>query len=146
MKIQCTWNEKLKFTAQAGSHQVMMDTKLPLGSDSALSPKQLLLSSIAGCTAMDVVSLLKKYKQELTALDIEVEGTLVEGRHPAIFSRIQLLFKMTGPLSVDKALEAVQLSQSKFCGVSAMVAKAVPIHYTVELNGEQVGEGFADFP
>lgn len=145
MKLICNWNGKMKFTAEADNHKVEMDTKSPIGTDSALTPKQLLLAGICGCTAMDVAALLKKYKQSLDSFQIEADTSLTEGVHPAIFKEVRLVFKLKGHLDSKKVLEAVTLSQTKYCGVSAMVSKAVPISYTVELNGEKIGEGHADF-
>jgi putative redox protein len=145
MKLETRWKEKLKFTAVADGHEVPMDTRPPLGDDSALTPKHLLLAAICGCTAMDVVALLKKLRQPPESLSIEADAPMTEGSHPHVFSQVRLTFKLTGPLDASKAVEAVRLSQTKYCGVSAMVAKAVPILYTIELNGNVIGEGRADF-
>jgi putative redox protein len=145
MKIECAWNEKLKFTGSAGGHDVLMDTKPPLGTDTALSPKQLVLAGMCGCTGMDVVSLLRKSKQPLEAFSIEAEAPLTEGSHPVVFDHVQLVFKAKGAVDGVKLMEAIRLSQSRYCGVSAMVSKAVPITYKVELNGESIGSGKADF-
>ena len=145
MKLQCQWNEKMHFTAKSDQHKVEMDTKPPLGSDTAMTPKQLLLAGISGCTAMDVVALMKKYKQPLESFQVEADATLSEGKHPAIFKEVKLVFKLNGQLDAEKVLESVRLSQTQYCGVSAMVAKAVPISYTVELNGKNIGTGVAEF-
>lgn len=145
MKLMCNWNEKMKFTAESDSHKVDMDAKSPIGTDTALTPKQLLLAGICGCTAMDVVALLKKYKQPLESFQIEADTTPTQGVYPEIFKNVRLVFKLKGQLDSKKVLEAVTLSQTKYCGVSAMVSKTVPISYTVELNGENIGEGHADF-
>lgn len=145
MKVHSTWVEKMKFTAQADQHQIEMDAKAPLGGDSALTPKQLLLAGVSGCTAMDVVALLRKFKQPLESFHIEADAPLTEGIQPAVFKEIKLTFKLTGEVMAEKVLEAVRLSQTKYCGVSAMVFKTVPISYTVELNGSLIGSGKADF-
>lgn len=145
MKIQCTWTEKMKFAAEADNHVIAMDSKAPLGSDSALTPKQLLLAAICGCTAMDVVALLRKYKQPLEFFQVEANAELTEDKHPVVFKDVRLIFKFTGEVDPPKVLEAVTLSQTKYCGVSAMVSKAVPISYVIELNGNKVGAGQADF-
>jgi putative redox protein len=145
MDLKCTWKDGLKFTAESGNHSIGMDTRPPLGSDSALSPKQLLLAGICGCTGMDVVALLKKYKQPLESLRIDAEATLKESGFPAIFSEVKLTFRIKGELDPAKVMEAVTLSQTKYCSVSAMVSKAVPIVYQVELNDGNIGSGQADF-
>lgn len=145
MRTNCIWNEKMKFAIEADSHRIMIDAKGPIGDDSAMTPKHLLLAGISGCTAMDVVALLKKYKQSFEALEVSAEGDLTKGSHPIVFSKIQLLFKLRGAVDPEKALEAVRLSQTKFCGVTAMVAKSTPISYSVELNSQIIGSGDAQF-
>lgn len=145
MKISMNWQGKMRFTATDGNRAVEMDTQAPLGDGSALSPKQLLLASICGCSAMDVSSLLRKFKQEVDSFHIEADAPVTEG-YPAVFSFVQLDYFLQGKIDNKEALEAVHLSQTKFCGVSAMVAKACPIRYRVYVNGNQIGEGQADFP
>jgi putative redox protein len=145
MKTQCIWNEKMKFTAVAEGHEIQMDAKSPVGTDSGMTPKHLLLVGISGCTAMDVVALLKKYKQPFEALEVDADGEPTVGVHPVVFKEIKLVFKLKGQVDAAKVLEAIKLSQTKYCGVTAMVSKSVPISYSVELNGESIGSGHADF-
>ena len=135
----------MKFTAEADDHRVQMDAKSPIGTDAALTPKQLLLAGICGCTAMDVVALLKKNKQPLENFEVEADAVTTEGVHPAVFKEVKLTFHLKGELDAQKVLEAVRLSQTKYCGVSAMVSQSVPISYTVNLNGDSIGVGKADF-
>ena len=143
--VSCAWREKMKFVAGSGGHEIEMDAKSPIGNDSAMTPKELLLSGVSGCTAMDVVALLKKYQQIVEEFLIQADADLIEGSHPAMFSQIRLNFKLKGKIDPEKAIEAVHLSQSKYCSVSAMISKVVPIYYTIEINGSQVGSGQADF-
>ena len=144
MNVECVWNEKLRFTASADSHSVTMDAKAPLGGDAGATPKQLLLMAVCGCSSMDIVSLLKKYRQDLSDFRVDAEAE-VSVEHPAIFKTIDLTFRLSGVIEPEKALEAVRLSQTKYCSVSAMVSRAVEIRYSVELNGEEIGRGIADF-
>jgi putative redox protein len=145
MKTKSTWTEKMKFEAHSRDFKIQMDAKSPMGSDSAMTPKELLLLAVSGCTGMDVVALLKKFKQPFEAFSVEAEGELTEGRQPSIFKEIHLTFKITGDVEASKAIEAVQLSQTKYCGVSAMVSTSVPIHYTIVINEKKVGTGQAKF-
>ena len=145
MKLNCTWQEKMKFTSHSDGHQVSMDTKSPMGDNSAMTPKQLLLAAICGCTSMDLVGLLRKNKQTLKKLEIEAECDMTEGAHPIIFKEVRLGFQVEGEIEPEILMESIRLSQSKYCGVSAMVAKTVPISFTVSLNGNQVGSGHANF-
>jgi putative redox protein len=145
MKVACKWEEKLRLSATADGHTVAMDTKAPLGSDSAMTPKQLVLAGLCGCTAMDVLSLLKKHKEPIESFEMEADATSTSGGHPTVFSRVDMKFLIKGQVSAEKAVEAVRLSQTKYCGVSAMLARAVPIHYSVFINGAEVGSGQAAF-
>lgn len=148
MKVTCNWSEKMKFSATTPglpAFKTEMDAKSPIGSDSAHSPKELVLAGVCGCTAMDVVALLRKYKQPLERFSVEAESDLTEG-YPAIFKEVKLTFKLWGSLDSQKIIEAVHLSQTKYCGVSAMIAKACPITYEIFLNDSKIGEGQAAFP
>lgn len=145
MKLKAVWSEKMRFTTEVDNHTVPMDTKPPIGDDTAITPKQMLVAAICGCTGMDVVALLKKYKQPLSKFEIEAEATVAEGPHPIVFKEVHLVFKIEGSLEKEKVLEAITLSQTKYCSVSAMLSKAFPINYTVQLNSEQIGAGNAQF-
>lgn len=145
MKLTTTWSQKLTFTTTDGTNQTSMDTPPPYGDGKALSPKQLCLAAIAGCTGMDVVSHLNKHKQPARALRIEADAPVTSG-HPAVFSHVDLDFYFEGEVQSALAVEAVQLSQSKYCGVSAMIAKSCPIRYKVHVNGSVVAQGEAKFP
>lgn len=145
MKTRIDWKDGMVFTADVDSQQVTMDAKAPIGKGSAPTPKELVAIGLGGCTAMDVVALLKKYKQPLESLAIDIEVTPSQGKHPVVFESATLVFSAKGQIDGDKLVEAVQLSQTKFCGVSAMLSKAFPIHYRIELNGVEIGHGQADF-
>lgn len=145
MKLKSTWTEKMRFTTEIDNHSVIMDAKPPIGKDTGITPKQMLIAAICGCTGMDVVSLLKKYKQPLSKFEIEAEAFTTEGAHPIVYKEVQLVFKIEGDLIKEKVLEAITLSQTKYCGVSAMLSKSFPISYTVQLNSENIGSGSAQF-
>lgn len=143
--VDCVWKDKLTFDAVIDEMHVIQDAKPPLGSGLGPSPKQLLLSAICGCTGMDVVSLLKKFRQEVGAFHIDGSGELTQ-EHPVIFKVVNLKFVFTGAnLDPEKVKKAVHLSQTRYCGVSAMVSKAVDIFYSIELNGKTIATGQADF-
>lgn len=145
MKTLTVWNEKMLFTGEADGRKVAMDAKAPIGGGSAPTPKELVALGVSGCTAMDVVALLRKYKQPLESLEVDADVAMTEGAYPVVFKEIRLTFRLKGALDAEKVKEAVQLSQTKFCGVSAMIAKACPITYTIQLNGQEIGSGKAEF-
>jgi putative redox protein len=93
---------------------------------------------------MDVYAHLNKRKQLPTSLRLEADATVRE-KSPAIFTQVVLDYYLEGPLEESLAVEAVRLSQTKYCGVSAMIAKACPIRYRIHLNGARIGEGQAEF-
>lgn len=145
MKAQLKWTEGMKFNATSDGNAVLMDAKAPFGTNTAMTPKELVAVGLGGCTAMDVVALLKKHKQSYKTLDVDVDIATSSGGQPVIFTQATLTFNVTGDVDHAILLDAVRLSQTKYCGVSAMLVKAFPIHYIVKLNGEQIGEGQADF-
>ena len=146
MKITMDWNEGMALTVKSvEGHQIHIDAKSPIGKGSAMTPKELVLVGMGGCTAMDVLALLRKHKQPFESLNVEVEVETTKGVHPAVFTEGTILFNVTG--SVDRNLlnEAVLLSQTQYCGVNAMLAQSFPIKYVVRLNNEEIGTGLADF-
>lgn len=145
MKLMLKWTEAMEFDATCDGNSVHMDTKAPLGHNKAMTPKELVGAGLAGCTAMDVVALLKKHKQPCESFQVEVDITASTGSHPVVFTEALLKFIVTGAISKNVLLESIALSQTKYCGVSAMLSKAFPINYVVTLNGEQIGTGKSEF-
>lgn len=144
MKLSFEWQGGMAFAGGDSENRVVMDTRPPLGRGQGLSPKQLLVAGVCGCTAMDVVAMLRKYKMEPTTFVVEAEAEPVSG-HPAVLKEIALRFVVTGEVVPQALLEAITLSQTKYCGVSAMVNAVSPIRWEAVLNGSSVGTGRADF-
>ena len=145
MKVNLTWVEKMQFTANAGDHTVSVDARPPIGNGRGLLPKQLLLVAMASCTAIDVAALLRKHRQVLKDFTVAVQATPSEGKHPKVFTRADVTFDISGDVDPAIALDSVRASQTVFCGVSAMLSRAFPIHYEVIVNGTSAGEGQAAF-
>ena len=139
------WNSKMSFQGESGGQTVALDAKAPLGEGRGFTPKELLAVGIAGCTAMDVIALLKKHRQVPDSFEVNAKTESVESGHPAIFRDVELTFIVKGNVEKDRLLESVKASQTKYCSVSAMVSKAVPIRYEVMLNDVHVGSGRASF-
>jgi putative redox protein len=136
-KISTVWKDKMAFESQLGSHVVRMGTTPALGDDSGPSPKQLVLAGLAGCTGMDVVSLLRKMRVDFKDFEINIEADLTED-HPIVFSEIRMSYLIFGKdVNKDKVKKAIDLSQEKYCGVSAMLKKNSPISYTISYADEQ---------
>jgi putative redox protein len=145
MQLELNWKEGMAFEAKAGSNLIPMDAKTPIGRNTAATPKELVAAGLAGCTAMDVIALMRKYKQEVTHFSTKVDITTMDKGHPTVFTAAKINFYLEGKVDPAKAVEAVHLSQTQYCGVSAMLAKAFPITWEVFVNGESVGTGQAQF-
>ena len=145
VQVRTIWNEKMRFTSETGGHSVVMDAHSPIGSDSGFTPKELVAAAISGCTGLDVVALLRKYKEPLESLEMVVDVEQTEKVQPTVFKDVTLTFMLKGNLNKEKVIEAVNLSQTKYCGVTAMITKTAPVHYKILLNGEEIGAGEASF-
>lgn len=128
-----TWLSGMTFDAQMGAHHVTMDTKPPDGADRAPSPVELALASLAACTAMDVVSILRKSRQPFTGLTVRAEGVRAE-EHPRRYTQVTLVYEVHGEGVDRRAVErAVALSEEKYCSVSATFRESTAIDTRVEL-------------
>jgi putative redox protein len=145
MQLELNWKDGMAFEAKAGSNLISMDAKTPIGRNTAATPKELLAAALAGCTAMDVIALMRKHKQEVTHFSIKTEISTNEKAHPAVFTAVKLNFYLEGQVDPAKALQAVQLSQTQYCGVSAMLSQAFPINWELFVNGASIGTGEASF-
>ncbi len=140
------WIQGIGFEVQVREHHQFTDGKKEFGGrDRGPSPKEYVLAGLCGCTGMDVVSLLKKYKVSFDTFNVSAESEPTT-THPVIFSEIHLNFTLTGP-NIDNGLfeKAVDLSMTKYCGVSAMLVKSVPIYFHVIINGTETKTGNANF-
>ncbi|MCW8994364.1 MAG: OsmC family protein [Psychromonas sp.] len=115
-------------------HWVTMDGPEHLGgSDAAVRPKELLLMSLAGCTGSDVVSILQKKRVNLTDFEINITAQQTE-EHPKVFTDIDLEYVFYGKDLKEKDVErAIELSTNTYCGVSAMLKKAINIKHTYRI-------------
>jgi len=94
------------------------------------SPLQMVLMALCSCTSVDVVSILKKKRQELTALRVTAHATQAE-TPPRVFTHIKLTYAVRGRLSRKAVEDAVSLSKNKYCSVSKMLEKSAPIDYEI---------------
>ena len=132
--VTCTWVDKMAFDSTVTGHTIRIDGDESVGGDdSGPRPKPLLLASLAGCTAMDVIYILRKMKMEPTFFNVKADGELTE-EHPKYFRSIHLVFefKAADNLDTDKVGLAVELSQEKYCGVSAMLKESSKLTYDIE--------------
>jgi putative redox protein len=130
--VTTEWLGDMKFDSLVNGHHIIVDAlQEGGGSDSGPRPKTLLLTALAGCTAMDVVSILKKMQVEVDKFNVEVSADLTD-EHPKHYTRMHLVYRFAGKdLPVDKLRKAIELSQEKYCGVSFMFKKAFEVSYEI---------------
>lgn len=104
------------------------------GQGKGMRPMQLLLSAVGGCSAIDVLLMLKKQKQAVTSFEIEVDGETERMEDYRIFKTIVLHFKITGEVEIEKAERAVRLSLDKYCSVSKILEPTASISYKLSVN------------
>ncbi|MBA2614138.1 MAG: OsmC family protein [Bacteroidetes bacterium] len=116
-------------------NSILMDGAPDIGgNDKGMRPMQLLLSALGGCSAIDVILILKKQKQEIESFEIEVDGNREKTGDVSLFKNIVLHFKIKGKVDQDKAERAVQLSVDKYCSVSKTLEPTAKITYKVSVN------------
>jgi len=133
-KVSTSWKEKMQFDSKLGEHHIILDASPEVGGENkGPRPKELMLASIAGCTGMDVISILNKMKVDIESFEIDVEAEVTE-EHPKHYTSMHLLYKFKGKnLEYDKLKKAIDLSQDKYCGVSAVYRKAMPLTYEIQI-------------
>ncbi|MCL4529258.1 MAG: OsmC family protein [Chloroflexi bacterium] len=141
MDAKVSWQEGLNFVGAADSgYQIKLASHS--SPEEGVGPVEMVAIALAGCTAMDVISILQKKQQDVTSFDVKVHADRAAD-HPKVFTRATIEYVVAGR-GVDEAavLRAVELSLTKYCSVHAMVSKAFPIetHYSVyedEGSGKQ---------
>ncbi len=124
--ITTSWLDNMSFITEVNGHKIVIDADSGVGGqDKGPRPKPLMLVALAGCTGMDVVSILKKMRIDIKDLKITVQGDLTE-EHPKHFYKIHTIYEFTGDnLPFEKLQKAVNLSQERYCGVYAVYKKVI---------------------
>jgi len=129
IEASLTWTDKDRFVGSATSrHSIVIDTATE---KTANSPMELVLLGLCGCTASDVVGILRKKREPFTGLEVRAAGERASG-HPAVYTAIHLTYLVRGRVSRKAMEDAVRLSKEKYCSVSAMLEKTAKITYTIE--------------
>ncbi len=130
--VNVKWTEDMAFDAELQGFNIKIDADEKVGGKNrGPRPKPFLLLSAGGCTGMDVVSILKKMRVEFDGFNVEVSGELTD-EHPRIYHTIHMKYTFKGNnLPMDKLEKAVNLSQERYCGVSAMLSKAAKITHEI---------------
>ncbi|MBW6501752.1 MAG: OsmC family protein [Bacteroidales bacterium] len=132
--VTAKWLGNMAFEGKVGNHKIIIDAgKNGGGEDRGTRPKALMLLALAGCTGIDVVSILAKMRVEVENLDIRVEGDLTE-EYPKYYHSIHVIYEFTGKgLPLDKLQKAVSLSEDKYCGVSAVYKKVIKMTSEIKI-------------
>lgn len=140
MQLQRTSGD-FGFTAtDSGGNNLSIDIPVEKGGNgNGFRPMQLLLAGLGGCSALDVVSILKKQKQQIEAFAIDVDGEREKDKEPSLWVDVQIVFKLSGDIEPSKAYRAVELSMNKYCSVAATLNRSgATIQWRVEVNGVEV--------
>ena len=129
IEASVNWTDKERYVGAATSrHSLVMDTATE---KTASSPMELVLIALCGCTASDVVGILRKKREPFTGLEVRAKGDRADG-YPAVYTTIHLTYVVRGEVSKKSMEDAVKLSKDKYCSVSAMLEKTAKITYTIE--------------
>tara|TARA_B100000780_G_scaffold76225_1_gene51381 strand:- start:152 stop:577 length:426 start_codon:yes stop_codon:yes gene_type:complete len=132
-------NDYLFEVANSNGHRVLLDNNSKTeGSVKGISPMELLLMGLAGCSSIDVIAILNKQKINPTSIKMEVNGERTPGIVPALFHTININVILEGDFSPEKAQRAVDLSFEKYCSVSKTLEHTAKINYTILLNGIKI--------
>ena len=141
MDAKVTWKQGMSFTGTADT-----GFSVPLGAEQAVGgaddgfrPLELMAISLAGCTAMDVISILRKKQQAVSGFEVQVQAQRAT-EHPRVFQQARIIYQVSGQKIDESAvLRAIELSALKYCPAQAMLSKVFPMELTYEIYEEQAG-------
>jgi putative redox protein len=135
MDASLKWQGGMKFIATADSnHDVILDSDPSVGgTDLGSRPMELILEGLAGCTAMDVISIMRKKRQNVTGYEVTAHAERAN-QHPKVFTAIEIKYTFWGKNIDPKAVErAIELSEQIYCPAQAMLAQVVPIKLSYQI-------------
>jgi putative redox protein len=138
-KTTINWVDNLAFEAQVDGFKLILDASVENGGNNlGPRPKPLLLAAMSTCSAMDVVSILKKMRKENYTLKVDAEADVAK-EHPKTYTDITMTFVFTGDdLPQDKVINAVELSITKYCAVYATLKSSAKIHTRIIINEQEI--------
>jgi putative redox protein len=146
MKARIKWVQDVTFIGESGSgHSVVMDGAPEAGGRNlGVRPMEMMLLGLGGCSAFDVVLILKRGREQVTDCVVELDGERA-AEDPKVFTKVTLRYIVTGRgLDRKKVERAVQLSADKYCSASAMFAKTAQLAHTIEIRDESKGESSSE--
>jgi len=138
-EIETQWMGKMQFNALINGHTIVMDAPPRSGGEeNGPIPKPFVLAALSGCTGMDIVALLRKSNQAVDDFSMTVTGELSK-QPPIEYIAMHIVYNFKGKESVkNSVLDAVTDSQEKYCGVSNMLKKALPVTWEINFNNVQI--------
>lgn len=133
------WKQRLTFTARAGSgFETTLGTDPSVGGDDdGMRPIEMFAVGLAGCTAMDVISILQKKRQDITAFDVQVAADQA-AEHPKVFTRAVIEYHVAGhEVAEDAVVRAIELSVTRYCPAHAMLSQIMPIELKYHIFEDQ---------
>ncbi|MCB1184322.1 OsmC family protein [bacterium] len=133
--MKAVWQGGMRFRhTSASGHEVLTDAPTAAGgTGTAPSPMELMILGLIGCTGVDVASILAKMKQPLEGLEVSAAAERAED-HPRVYTRIHLTYRLRGDLDENKVKRAIELSESRYCSASAMLAGTATITHEFVLD------------
>ncbi len=136
MKTRVKWLDNMSFVGESASgHSIVMDGAAEHGGRNlGVRPMEMLLLGLGGCSSFDVVSMLKKSKQDLVDCEVEITAERAE-TEPKVFTKIHLHFVISGnDLSEKRVKRAIELSAEKYCSASIMLGKTASVTHDFEIR------------
>ncbi|WP_200809535.1 OsmC family protein [Virgibacillus dakarensis] len=136
MEFSVRWDGKMAFSSITPSgHDIKMDAAEEVGGEnSGARPTELLLNAVAGCTGIDIISIVQKMRLQPTRFEMNVKGLRAED-HPKRFTTIHIHYVLEGNLPEDKVVRAIQLSKNKYCSVAHSLSAEITVSYSI--NGAE---------
>jgi putative redox protein len=142
MQAKVNWQEALSFEGTADSgFKIRLDAKQEVGGEGkGVIPMELMAISLAGCTAMDVISILKKKRQDVTDFEVGVNADRAE-EHPKVFTHAVIHYLVTGhDVNEQAVLRAIELTAERYCPAQAMLGQVFPIELSYQIFEEDAGK------
>ena len=136
MDAKVTWNGNMSFTGTADSgYEIPLDAKQAVGgSESGFLPLELMAISLAGCTAMDVISILNKMKQDISSFEVKVNAKRSE-EHPKVFTEAEIIYSVCGRDVNEKSVSrAIELSAVRYCPAQSMLTNSFPMRLIYQID------------
>ncbi|MDP4207475.1 MAG: OsmC family protein [Bacteroidota bacterium] len=132
--VNVKWDSNLKFKADLFGKELVLDAASDAGgNDEGFRPKSLMMVALAGCTGMDVISILKKMKVDVTYFNLRIEGN-IRDEHPKKYESMKVIYEFKGnDLELEKLQKAVNLSIEKYCGVNANYRDSMQMEYEISI-------------